>query len=126
MLTQCVPVIIQPNVTQPFEELLPYHEFSLRLTKEDIPTLGARLRATPAADVCRMQKALARYYRALLWQQPFGTQFPGAYALAQVLLCRRAKALAAKMRATGASPEAWLARNRLECPDTLQAARLSF
>ena len=31
MLTQCVPVIIQPNVTQPFEELLPYDDFSLRL-----------------------------------------------------------------------------------------------
>ena len=29
MITQCVPVIIQPNVTQPYEELIPYASFSL-------------------------------------------------------------------------------------------------
>ena len=51
MLTQCVPVIIQPNVTQPFEELLPYDDFSLRLQMEDVPRLGALLRGTSAAQV---------------------------------------------------------------------------
>ena len=126
MLTQCVPVIIQPNVTQPFEELIPYDDFALRLQLEDVPRLGALLRGTSAAQVCRWQRALARYYRAILWQQPFGPQFAGAYELTQVTLCRRAMALAARMAASGASPQAWLARNCLACPDSLKAARISF
>ena len=46
-----MPVIIQPNVTQPFEELLPYDDFSLRLQMEDVPRLGALLRGTSAAQV---------------------------------------------------------------------------
>merc|ERR1719313_3182584 len=52
MLTQCVPVIIQPNVTQPFEELLPYDSFALRLQFDDIPRLPQILRAVPPATVC--------------------------------------------------------------------------
>jgi hypothetical protein len=34
--------------------------------------------------------------------------------------------LAARMAASGTSPHAWLARHRLACADSLQAARISF
>ena len=44
MVTQCVPVIIQPNVTQPFKELLPYDSFSNGLAvlrnKQDVSDLN--------------------------------------------------------------------------------------
>lgn len=93
---------------------------------EDVPRLPTILRSTPAATICRLQKALARYYRALLWQQPHGEQYPGAYDLLQVSLCRRAKALSARMAASRAHPEAWLARHELVCPDSLQTARIRF
>ena len=50
------------------------------------------LRAVPKETICRMQRALAAHYRALLWQTPWGVGHPSAYDLTQVLLCRRAKA----------------------------------
>ena len=126
MLTQCVPVIIQPNVTQPFEPMLPYASFSLRLTKADIPTLPAILRAVPHESICAMQRALARYYRAILWQKPFGVEHAGAYDLTQVWLCQRARALAASYAASGKYPRAYLARRPLACADTLGAAGIHF
>jgi hypothetical protein len=44
MVEGCIPVIIQDNVTQPWEEVLPYHRFSLRVKEADVPTLPAILR----------------------------------------------------------------------------------
>ncbi len=37
MVLGCVPVIVQDGVTQPYQDLLPYHEFSVRLTKARLP-----------------------------------------------------------------------------------------
>lgn len=131
IITQCVPVIIQPNVTQPFEDLLEgtpyaYDTFALRLQKEDIPNLPSLLRAFPVERLCAMQAMLARVYRAFLWQQPQGPNFASAYDLTQVLLCRRAKALASRYAAQGDHPQAWLARNSLRCADSLEAAGIRF
>lgn len=127
VLTQCVPVIIQPNVSQPFEEFLPYDEFSLRLDKwRDIPNLPAILRAVSDDAVCRMQAVLARVYRAFLWQQPFGSAHANAYDLMQLLLCRRAKRLAERFARDGSYPASYVARHRVECADTLDAAGISF
>ena len=92
----------------------------------DIPNLPALLRAVPAQTVCRLQQGLARFYRAILWQKPFGAQLPAAYELAMVSLCRRAKALAAELAASGAHREAFLARRPLDCADTLEAAGIQF
>ena len=50
----------------------------------------------------------------------------GPYELLQVALCRRAKAVARRLRDTGNFAQAWLYKHRLECPDSLQAARISF
>jgi len=126
MVTQCVPVIIQPNVTQPFEELLPYEKFSIRLTKEAIPRLPDILRAVPMATVCSLQQGLARFYRALLWQKPHGEQHPNAHDLLLVSLCRRAKRLSAVYASSGAHPDAFLARHQLACADSLEAASVRF
>jgi len=129
--TQCVPVIIQPNVTQPFEDLLEgtpydYGTFSIRLTKADIPNLPTILRAIPEPTLCSMQRQLARVHRAFLWQQPHGESFANAYDMTQILLCRRAKALAAQYARTRAHPHAYLARRPLQCADSLEAAGIRF
>ena len=142
--TQCVPVIIQPNVTQPFEDLLEgtpyrYDSFSLRYTKDDIPRLPQILEAVPESDLCRMQEMLSRIYRAFLWQQPHGPAQASAYDLTQILLCRRAKALAKRFADTGryglrpalgVHPDArktFLARHpNLGCADSLAAAGIAF
>jgi len=126
MLTQCVPVIIQPNVTQPFEELLPYSSFSLRYTKDAIPDLPAKLRSIPTSKVCEMQTALARYYRALLWQKPHGAQHPSAYDLTMISLCRRAKALGGRFKRFANYSSAFLARHSVDCADSLEAAGAVF
>ena len=133
IVTQCVPIIIQPNVTQPFEDLLEgtpysYSSFSIRLTKEDIPSLPQKLRSIPMETICAMQQMLAKVYRAFLWQQPSGPTHASAYDLTQILLCRRAKSLAQKYLRGGQHPNAWLAKHGagLDCADSLDAAGLGF
>jgi hypothetical protein len=41
----CIPVIIQDNITQPYEDVLPYRKFSLRVAEADIERLPEILRA---------------------------------------------------------------------------------
>jgi hypothetical protein len=131
IVTQCVPVIIQPNVTQPFEDLLEgtpyaYSTFALMLTKADIPRLPAILRAVPQSKLCEMQRQLARVHRAFLWQRPHGPEHANAYDLTQILLCRRAKALAAKFANAQVHQHAYLARHPVQCADSLEAAGIRF
>lgn len=48
MILGCVPLIIQPKVRQPFDELLPYEKFAVTLDISDIPKLDEILgRITP-------------------------------------------------------------------------------
>ena len=126
VITQCVPVIIQPNVTQPYEDLLPYEDFSLRISKDSIPQLPQILKAVTDDAVCKMQRALAKVWRAFLWQQPYGAQHASAYDLMQVQLCRRAKSLAARYQRDGLHPASYLARHQVECASTLDAAGIAF
>ncbi|PNH07135.1 putative glucuronoxylan glucuronosyltransferase IRX7, partial [Tetrabaena socialis] len=64
MAHACVPVIIQDNVWQPYESdgLLPYHEFSLRLGKADIPHLVPILRSVSEARLAELRLAMARHF----------------------------------------------------------------
>ena len=131
IVTQCVPVIIQPNVTQPYEDLLEgtpyaYSTFAVRYTKEDIPSLPQLLRNVPEEELCAKQAMLARIYRAFLWQQPHGAAHASAYDMTQILLCRRAKRLAALYRERPDRRGAYLARRELRCADSLEAAGIRF
>ncbi|PNH09584.1 hypothetical protein TSOC_003812, partial [Tetrabaena socialis] len=62
------------HVWQPYESdgVLPYSEFSLRLSKADIPHIVPILRSLPAARVVRMRLAMVRYHRAFLWAPELG------------------------------------------------------
>ena len=126
MVTQCVPVIIQPNMTQPFEDLIPYEAFAIKMGTAGIPNLPEMLRAVSDEDMCRMQTNLAKYYRALLWQRTHGPRHPSAYDLTMLSLCNRAKRLRKQHLAHTARGETWLARHELNCAETLEAAGLSF
>ena len=53
MMMGCVPVIIQPAVSQPFEGLLPYDAFSMRFGYNDIPVLHELLRNVSDAEHAR-------------------------------------------------------------------------
>lgn len=68
----CVPVIVQDYVYQPFEDFLPYEEFAVRLPVSDIPRMIEVLRSYTEQDMARMRAALARHFRAFLWDREYG------------------------------------------------------
>lgn len=57
---------------QPLEEVLPYHEFSIRLSKRDIPHLLQLLEAIPDAQYLALRGALAKYWAAFSWDTSTG------------------------------------------------------
>ncbi len=67
-----IPVCPQDGVYQPYEDLLPYHAFSLRFSLADVPTLVAQLQQVPPRQVVAMYKALRRWHRAFLWPRELG------------------------------------------------------
>eukprot|EP00966_Prymnesium_polylepis_P081622 1890849-Prymnesium_polylepis.1 len=87
--TLCVPVIVQPLIEQAYHDLLPYREFALTFALSDLPRLPDLLRAVPPRRLCELRKAAARYYRALVWEEPDGL----AYEMLHLSLCHRAAAL---------------------------------
>ena len=83
----CVPVIVQPAVLMPFEDLLPYQRFSLRLGAADIPNMHERLASVSHTEHAKMRRALQRYAPAFNWHEGVGR----AYEMAVYALCLRAE-----------------------------------
>jgi hypothetical protein len=67
MFAGSVPVVIQEHVVQPFEELLPYETFSLRLSNAKLPELREILRDITDAQYRKLQEGMVRYRDALHW-----------------------------------------------------------
>ncbi|KAG1665066.1 hypothetical protein FOA52_012485 [Chlamydomonas sp. UWO 241] len=63
----CVPIITQDHTWQPFEELLPYEEFSVRISNADLPNIVPILRAYSQEQIDRMRLALAKHWGAFVW-----------------------------------------------------------
>ena len=55
------------DVRQPGDDVLPYNDFALRVSLSDVDDLEAVLRAVPRAEVRRLQRNGARYYRYFYW-----------------------------------------------------------
>ena len=85
MLQGCVPLIIQPNVRQPLDDVLPYDDFALVVGAEQIPRLPALLRAVDDAEHRRLRRGVARWAAAFDWGHG-GL----AYEFVRFSLCRRA------------------------------------
>jgi hypothetical protein len=58
ILLGCVPVIIQDGFEQPFEVLLPYNLFTIRVAEADIPRLHEILAAITPQQLADMQARL--------------------------------------------------------------------
>eukprot|EP00238_Polyblepharides_amylifera_P012122 CAMPEP_0196596368 /NCGR_PEP_ID=MMETSP1081-20130531/85664_1 /TAXON_ID=36882 /ORGANISM="Pyramimonas amylifera, Strain CCMP720" /LENGTH=219 /DNA_ID=CAMNT_0041921335 /DNA_START=101 /DNA_END=760 /DNA_ORIENTATION=+ len=101
----CIPVIVQDDVQQPFEDMLPYHRFSIRVKETDIGDIPAILEAIPRtcgeqndtapsaqggaefrsghvgglldSHMCipRLQAELACALRVFLWSSVYGSAF---------------------------------------------------
>jgi hypothetical protein len=68
MATGCVPLIIQDGVHQPFDDVLPYHEFSLRLPQADIARLDDILRSVTPVELAALQRGVRRFHKAFIWE----------------------------------------------------------
>ena len=66
---------VQERVFQPLEGVLPYEEFSLRLTNADLPRLPAILRGVSEARYRRLVEGVVRYRTAFLWDRTGGRAF---------------------------------------------------
>ena len=62
------PIRPQDGVYQPYEDMLPYHAFSLRLGRGDLGNMVAQLQR----QVVAMCKALRRWHKAYLWPKELG------------------------------------------------------
>ena len=85
LLAGCVPLIIQPAVRQPYDELLPYDRFALRVGADKVPKLHELLAAITPTEHAAMRAAARHYARAFDWVRPAGQ----AYAMARYSLCMR-------------------------------------
>ena len=57
----CVPLIIQPNVTQPLEDILPYETFSLRVGLDDVPRLPEILGAVSRSQHASLLRGVRNF-----------------------------------------------------------------
>lgn len=72
MYTGCVPVIVQEHVFQPYEDLLPYEDFSLRLSNADLPHLREILRGVSDEQYRKLLEGVQRHYKAFSWYPGMG------------------------------------------------------
>eukprot|EP00270_Netrium_digitus_P003079 TRINITY_DN1349_c0_g1_i3.p1 TRINITY_DN1349_c0_g1~~TRINITY_DN1349_c0_g1_i3.p1 ORF type:complete len:608 (+),score=166.57 TRINITY_DN1349_c0_g1_i3:210-1826(+) len=64
ILQGCIPVIIQDGIHLPYENVLQYDAFALRLQEADIPDMVDIIKAIPFEDAKRMQEAVQK-----IWQR---------------------------------------------------------
>lgn len=87
MLSGCVPLIIQPAVRQPYDDVLPYERFSIRIGADRIPDLHEVLRAVTDEQHAHLRAGVRHHARAFEWART-GAQ---AYETARYTLCLRAE-----------------------------------
>eukprot|EP00899_Mesostigma_viride_P002130 jgi/Mesvir1/11918/Mv00256-RA.1 len=102
ILLGCIPVIVEDNRAQMFEEVLPWDRFSVRVAEEDVATLEDKLRSIEPETVASMQRQLACVWPMLLWTSVFGSvvgapvdggEASDAFAMLMEVLRRRAELL---------------------------------
>jgi len=68
ILGACIPVTVQDHVHQPFDEVLPYQEFSIQMRVEDVPDMLDVLAAVDKDTIIRMRRAMYQIYRSMYWE----------------------------------------------------------
>lgn len=65
---------LQDGVYQPFQDLLPYHDFSVRLPKSRLPHITEILTAIPDEEYVKLRQGVAKYWPAFVWHPKWGGQ----------------------------------------------------
>ncbi|GIL81236.1 hypothetical protein Vretimale_1194 [Volvox reticuliferus] len=87
MVTGCVPVIIQDHIYQPLWDVVPFEEFSLRLSRTDVTDLVEHLDDVTPEQLARLQAGVEKHHRAFMWDTHYGGL---AYNFTVTALKRRA------------------------------------
>lgn len=88
-LAGCVPLIIQPAVKQPYDDVLPYDRFAVRIGADKIPILHELLASVTPEQHARLRAGVRQYARAFDWLRSGGL----AYEVARYSLCLRATSM---------------------------------
>jgi hypothetical protein len=67
MVSGCVPVIIMDSVVQPGQDVLPYSDFSVQLSRSQVPQLERILRDITPAELRSLQDNVAKYSSYFVW-----------------------------------------------------------
>ena len=62
ILLGCIPVVVQDNIVAPWEDVLDFSSFALRLNRSQLAELPQILRDIPATKVAAMQASLGRVW----------------------------------------------------------------
>jgi len=89
MAMECLPLMLNDRMLFPYENVLPWKEFSLHLEKSQIPILASTLRNISESKQQRMRMALRLYKRGFIWWRPEGL----AYEFTLAALGQRVEAL---------------------------------
>ena len=100
----CIPAVLSDPVSFPFERLLDFRAFSLKLPERWAPRLAAELRATSAAALGALHAALWRVWPAFSYKQG-GCAYE--MILLELALRRRGAAAAAGLRAYNSPTAFW-------------------
>ena len=87
--------VIQDHVFQPYEDILPYVEFSLRLPMSDVRRIRAVLEAVSPEEWQRLHQGLKKWWRPFVWEPEVGGT---AYQYAIASLKKRLKNLVADLQ----------------------------
>jgi hypothetical protein len=66
----CIPVIISDGLVAPYEDLLDYRKFAIKIAEKDIPLIRDILLSVPKEEIRAKQAELAHMWKAVSWQSP--------------------------------------------------------
>ncbi|KAG2485167.1 hypothetical protein HYH03_016057 [Edaphochlamys debaryana] len=72
MVTGCVPVIVQDHVYQALWDVLPYEEFSIRISRAELHDLVNILDDVTPEQLKKLQAGVDKWHRAFYWDKEWG------------------------------------------------------
>jgi hypothetical protein len=87
-----LPANLQDHVYQPYEDIIPYADFSIRLPNSDLPRIRELLGGVTPEEWLHLHEGLKRWWRPFVWEQEAGGT---AYQYAITSLKKRLSSLTA-------------------------------
>ena len=81
ILHGCIPVVVMDNVTEAFESILDWRQFSIRINESDIEKTPQILRSIGEPLILQMQRSIAKVWQRFAWTRSamHRSVMPGMY-----------------------------------------------